>query len=335
MKKNCEKKQQKDHTSNTRERERKRKHQERNKRNQKLSKTNLFRTLFLCESLEDSAIRLTPGTVIEVAGIDMSNEWIVIRVQGKRLTFPVNCFTRLSPHDRVGASDEPAPSTIPGRACASPKTAREKFRVIHDFACEDRFALRSGDIVEVTKKEPSRWWEGEIGGKQVRFPAGFVSPIDRTSEEKEEMKPVRCPVKAIFSYRAEEEGDLTFNVGDVIDVIARDDESCWWTGEIHGRVGKFPAANVQTIPPTPEQQLLAMVPPKRRPICRVYYDYYPSTPTEIPLRDGDFLEVVVDDADDSGWKVGVVNGVCGWFPISWIDYSPTKFISDDDDDDDT
>lgn len=38
-----------------------------------------------------------------------------------------------------------------------------------------------GDIIEVTKDDPSGWWEGTINGKSGMFPAGFVTVIEYAS----------------------------------------------------------------------------------------------------------------------------------------------------------
>jgi len=52
----------------------------------------------------------------------------------------------------------------------------------------------------------------------------------------------RCPraerYVALYTYTSDEAGDLTFNEGDVIDVVKTDGD--WWTGSIGLRSGIFP-----------------------------------------------------------------------------------------------
>lgn len=47
-------------------------------------------------------------------------------------------------------------------------------------------------------------------------------------------------VKAMYDFMAEEEDELGFNAGDIIEVIDRSDAS-WWKGRLQGRTGLFPA----------------------------------------------------------------------------------------------
>lgn len=52
----------------------------------------------------------------------------------------------------------------------------------------------------------------------------------------------RC--EALYDYTAQQSDELSFQPGDVINLIDRQDAD-WWHGEIHGRVGIFPAMYVQ------------------------------------------------------------------------------------------
>ena len=48
-------------------------------------------------------------------------------------------------------------------------------------------------------------------------------------------------VTALYAYEAQAEGDLTFNAGDVIEVVQRTDNvEEWWVGKIGVRQGQFP-----------------------------------------------------------------------------------------------
>lgn len=50
---------------------------------------------------------------------------------------------------------------------------------------------------------------------------------------------------ANYPYQSIEQGDLTFNAGDVIMVVKKDGE--WWTGKIGETVGIFPSNYVQKV----------------------------------------------------------------------------------------
>lgn len=47
-------------------------------------------------------------------------------------------------------------------------------------------------------------------------------------------------VMALYPYQAQNEDELTFEKGDVITVLAKD-EATWWKGELNGVSGVFPS----------------------------------------------------------------------------------------------
>lgn len=49
----------------------------------------------------------------------------------------------------------------------------------------------------------------------------------------------------MFSYTAQNEDELTFYKGSVINVLSKDGE--WWKGELNGEVGVFPVNYVQVL----------------------------------------------------------------------------------------
>ena len=60
--------------------------------------------------------------------------------------------------------------------------------------------------------------------------------------------PVMETVTALYDYGAQAEGDLSFNAGDVIEIIQRTgNENEWWMGRVHGREGQFPGKIYCTI----------------------------------------------------------------------------------------
>ncbi|XP_042334735.1 unconventional myosin-If-like [Sceloporus undulatus] len=54
----------------------------------------------------------------------------------------------------------------------------------------------------------------------------------------------RC--RALYQYLSQDVDELSFNVGDVIDLLM-EDASGWWKGRLHGREGLFPGNYVQKL----------------------------------------------------------------------------------------
>ncbi|KAK4516270.1 uncharacterized protein ATC70_011240 [Mucor velutinosus] len=59
-------------------------------------------------------------------------------------------------------------------------------------------------------------------------------------------KPQRA--RALYAFTSEQEGDLTFQAGDIITVTEKtESQEDWWTGRLNGQLGSFPANYVELI----------------------------------------------------------------------------------------
>mmetsp|Transcript_26170 Transcript_26170/g.36847 ORF Transcript_26170/g.36847 Transcript_26170/m.36847 type:complete len:438 (-) Transcript_26170:162-1475(-) len=58
---------------------------------------------------------------------------------------------------------------------------------------------------------------------------------------------ILCQARAIYEYQGENETDLSFAEGEIINVLDKSDPSGWWQGEINGRVGFFPSNFIEEI----------------------------------------------------------------------------------------
>jgi len=70
-----------------------------------------------------------------------------------------------------------------------------------------------------------------------------TNPTERSKEQRLTFRYRSC----CADYTGENEGDLSFNEGDTIDVLDQSDSSGWWQGSLNGAVGFFPSNFVEQI----------------------------------------------------------------------------------------
>uniref|UniRef100_H2YPF9 Uncharacterized protein n=1 Tax=Ciona savignyi TaxID=51511 RepID=H2YPF9_CIOSA len=123
---------------------------------------------------------------------------------------------------------------------------------------------------------------------------------------------------AVFAFTGTEPGDLSFDVGDVIDVTSTDGE--WWTGSLRGKSGIFPAnyvaeSAVKTPQPTPQTASL----PKPE-VATVIANYQASGAEQLSLQVGQIC--LIRKKNDSGWWEGELQARGkkrqGWFPANYV-----------------
>ncbi|XP_058508622.1 GRB2-related adapter protein 2a [Solea solea] len=86
-----------------------------------------------------------------------------------------------------------------------------------------------------------------IGHTGRNSPVTPAANVPRRSSETMPLpqKPATIQVKALYDFTAEEDDELGFSTGDVIEVLDRSDVS-WWRGRLRGKTGLFPANYTMT-----------------------------------------------------------------------------------------
>lgn len=177
-------------------------------------------------------------------------------------------------------------------------------RALYDFEAESsqELSLRQGNMVRLLGVLDSDWALGEIHGRRGRFPLAFLEP---------EAQPAGCPAIALYSFNAEQDGDLGFSEGDTVIVLSRINKD-WLCGEHKGRRGQFPASFVQPISKNTSA--------KSVDIYRAAFAFEAQHADELTLRPGDKVQVTCKVNND--WWQGRLLGSTsseGIFPAAFVE----------------
>jgi hypothetical protein len=172
--------------------------------------------------------------------------------------------------------------------------------------------------------------------------------------------------RVLHECSAEVEGDLALSVGDIIDLISRDEPGeGWWTGSFKGRSGIFPANFVELLPPAPPTAPLAngttagsgppgtvSTEPAKGPEAAASASLPPEgiateeeeTPTGEPLTAralaqceaeaegdlgfsaGDVIVVLSREEPGQGWWTGRRGRALGIFPANFVELVPAASL---------
>lgn len=132
-------------------------------------------------------------------------------------------------------------------------------KVLYDYAatCDGELTLTEGETITITSKATGSpdWWEGKGSHGKGQFPSAYVQEEPQqataglsspTRGKTVSAKPPSFQAKAIYDYTAVTPEELSIAEGDVIKVTDALD-SDWWTGEVDGRSGTFPANYVERL----------------------------------------------------------------------------------------
>lgn len=210
--------------------------------------------MYTYESSEQGDLTFQQGDLILVTKKD--GDWWTGTLGDKSGVFPSN-YVRLKDSEAPGAAGKT------GSLGKKPEIAQ----VIASYTATgpEQLTLAPGQLILIRKKNPGGWWEGELQARGKKrqigwFPANYVkllSPGTSKSTPTELPKPAApsvCQVIGMYDYSAQNDDELAFNKGQIINVLNREDPD-WWKGEVNGHVGLFPSNYVKLTTDTdPSQQ---------------------------------------------------------------------------------
>ncbi|XP_065784730.1 intersectin-2 isoform X1 [Muntiacus reevesi] len=207
--------------------------------------------LYSYSSVEPGDLTFTEGEEILVTQKD--GEWWTGSIGDRTGIFPSNY---VKPKDQEGFGS----ASKSGTSNKKPEIAQ----VTSAYAASgsEQLSLAPGQLILILKKNTSGWWQGELqarGKKRQKgwFPASHVKLLGPSSERTTPAFHPVCQVIAMYDYTANNEDELNFSKGQLINVLNKDDPD-WWQGEISGVTGLFPSNYVKmTTDADPSQQWCA------------------------------------------------------------------------------
>ncbi|XP_031648195.1 intersectin-1 isoform X7 [Oncorhynchus kisutch] len=214
--------------------------------------------MYTYESNEQGDLTFQQGDVIVVT--KKEGDWWTGVVSGKTGVFPSNY---VKPKDSEGLG--PAGKT--GSLGKKPEIAQ----VIAPYTATgaEQLTLAPGQLILIRKKNPGGWWEGELQARGKKrqigwFPANYVKLLSPSTSKTTPTEPTPpklpmpsaavCQVIGMYDYMAQNDDELPFGKGQIINVLSREDPD-WWKGELNGSVGLFPSNYVKLTTDTdPSQQ---------------------------------------------------------------------------------
>uniref|UniRef100_G3UEU2 Intersectin-1 n=1 Tax=Loxodonta africana TaxID=9785 RepID=G3UEU2_LOXAF len=230
-----------------------------------------FIAMYTYESSEQGDLTFQQGDVLLVTKKD--GDWWTGTVGDRSGVFPSN-YVRLKDSEGSGTAGKT------GSLGKKPEIAQ----VIASYTATgpEQLTLAPGQLILIRKKNPGGWWEGELQARGKKrqigwFPANYVkllspgtSKITPTEPPKSTALTAVCQVIGMYDYTAQNDDELAFSKGQIINVLNKEDPD-WWKGEVSGQVGLFPSNYVKlTTDMDPSQQwcsdlhLLDMLTPTER-----------------------------------------------------------------------
>ncbi|XP_070789230.1 intersectin-2 isoform X3 [Pituophis catenifer annectens] len=204
--------------------------------------------LYPYSSSEPGDLTFTEGEEIIVSQKD--GEWWTGRIGDRSGIFPSN-YVKPKDHDISPTASKT------GTLNKKPEIAQ--VTTAYTASGTEQLSLAPGQLILILKKNSSGWWQGELqarGKKRQKgwFPATHVKLLGPSNEKSTPAVHPVCQVIAMYDYTANNEDELTFSKGQLINVMNKEDMD-WWQGEVNGVYGLFPSNYVKmTVDSDPSQQ---------------------------------------------------------------------------------
>ncbi|ELK38261.1 Intersectin-1 [Myotis davidii] len=205
---------------------------------------------------------------------------------------------------------------------------------------DNHLNFNKNDVITVLEQQ-DMWWFGEVQGQKGWFPKSYVKLISGptrkaasadpgSSDSPAPLKRVASPAAkpalsgeefiAMYTYESAEQGDLTFQQGDVILVTKKDGD--WWTGTVGDKSGVFPSNYVRLKDAEGAGTAGKAGSLGKKPeIAQVIASYTATGPEQLTLAPGQLI--LIRKRNPGGWWEGELQArgkkrQIGWFPANYV-----------------
>ncbi|KAG8522483.1 Intersectin-2 [Galemys pyrenaicus] len=206
-------------------------------------------------------IALYPYSSVEPGDLTFTEgeEILVTQKDGEWWTGSIGNRTGIFPSNYVKPKDQESFGNANKTGTSNKKPEIAQVTSAYVASGSEQLSLAPGQLILILKKNTSGWWQGELqarGKKRQKgwFPASHVKLLGPSSERTTPAFHPVCQVIAMYDYTANNEDELNFSKGQLINVLNKDDPD-WWQGEVNGVTGLFPSNYVKmTTDSDPSQQ---------------------------------------------------------------------------------
>ncbi|XP_054481663.1 neutrophil cytosol factor 1 [Anoplopoma fimbria] len=151
----------------------------------------------------------------------------------------------------------------------------DTYRVIADFEKTSKYEINvhTGDLVEIVEKNQNGWWFCQCESKRGWIPASYLEPLDGPEEAEEDEPNYEGELfVSIKAYKAEQEDEISLELGETISVIHKLLDG-WWVVRKGDETGHVPSmflhkAGKKEIYEAERTKLQGKKPPPRRSTIR-------------------------------------------------------------------
>lgn len=188
--------------------------------------------------------------------------------------------------------------------------------------------LKLDEVITILGPHDNIWYSAEKNGKKGYIPIHYIKLLpDEKKETKNEPSNNNVnKVKAIYTYHAKTNEQISFQAGEIIEVIEKIDKN-WCKGRIGNREGKFPNSFVEPInsPPSGNSSSDSQDLEDEKevqPPCNgiALFPYTKKTESELSFDKGDELSII--EKLDRGWARAKFLGNEGLVPFSFFKLVP-------------